>query len=373
MKIRSSFRRLGILAALCGSLAAAPVSAQRVPVGMVVPLTGPLAGVGREVADATRAYLDNLRLPGGRAIELVVFDDGNEPQRTTQAARDLIRQHNPVAFVNCFGTVGCAAQSEVLKAANIPLVGPIAGAQSLRAPSERHVYAIRPSAEREIEALCTHLKSMAVKSIAIVYQDDGFGRAYLPIAKDLVPKLGFEVTIVPLDPKIADYAGAAKLVGPSGVKAVMLLANVQHSAGMLKALSARGVETLALNLAAQANAGFVRNMTGTWTYSVFAVFTPSPWKRAQTVARDYQEAWRAVAADRPFSYLSFEAYLNARVLAEAMARGDRALTARRLMDALEAMPALDFDGLQVKFGPDSRQGSRFADVAVLSSRGQFLQ
>ena len=365
-----------LLALLFVALTAAPAPAQnRVVVGMVVPQSGPLAGVGRDVIDATRAYLENLRLPSGRTVGLVTMDDGNEPDRSARAAVTLIKTYNPVAFVNCFGTVGCAAQAEALRAAGVPMIGPLAGAQSLRTNEGRHVFAIRPSAEGELETLITHLKGMSVKRVAIVFQDDGFGRAYLPIAEEALPRLGFEKSaVVAINTVVPDYDKAALQLGPRGVLAVLLLTNVTHSAGILKAMAARGIEPLALNLAAQANAGFVRSMTGTWSYSVFAVFTPSPWRRAVPIARDYQDAWRSIAGDRPFSYLSFEAYLNARFLAEALARAERTdLSPRRLIETLETMPTIDFDGVQVKFARDQRQGSRYSDVAVLTNRGSFVQ
>ena len=128
-----------------------------------------------------------------------------------------------------------------------------------------------------------------------------------------------------------------------------------------------------MNLAAQANAGFIKNMTGIWSYSVFATFTPSPWKRQLPTVREYQDAWTRVANNQSFSYLGFEAYLNARVLGEALQRADRRLTPERVVAALEGMPPLNFDGLTVKFSADKRQGGDFVDIAVLSSRGRFVQ
>lgn len=382
-----------LLALVCGGLLATPFSAlaQKPPgpaakakpaaqrpivLAQVVPLSGPLAAVGRDVSDATQAYVDLLNRAGGiggRTVELVIADDGNDPKRSTAATLDLINKHEPVAFVNCFGTVGCLAQVDALRASGTPMIGPIAGAPSLRTREQRHVFSIRPDAASEVRVLAEHLRSIGSPPITVVYQDDGFGRSYLPFAERVLQDYGLAIErVVRIVPEKPDYTGAAKSVG-TGSKALLLLANVTHSVGVLRALSAVGVEPLAFNLAAQANADFIKRMTGVWTYSVFATFTPNPWRRALASAREYQGAWRTITPDRPFSYLSFEAYLNARVLGEALTRAGRTVTAERLMTALETMPPLELDGLVVNFGIGRRQGASYVDLAVLSSRGQFRQ
>jgi len=364
-----------------GSLAqqAAPAAARgdRLVIGLVTPLTGPLAAVGNEVMLGTRAYFDALNRAGGvggRLVELVVLDDGNDPARSTRATNELVAKQQPAAMVNCFGTVGCAAQAAALRNTGIAMVGPIAGAQSLRTSEQRHVFAVRPSADFEVRALAEQMRTFGLQEAVVVYQDDGFGRSYLPTAQEVLPKLNIRVAgVVQVNPAAPDYAAAARQIQGSKSTAILLLANVTHSTGVLKAVSANGSEPFVMNLAAQANAGFIKNMTGVWSYSMFAAFTPSPWKRQLPTAREYQDAWQRVAPNQPFSYLGFEAYINAKVLGEALARADRRLTPDRVIAALEAMPALNFDGLQVKFTAERRQGAEFVDVAVLSARGQFVQ
>ncbi|MFM9886112.1 MAG: ABC transporter substrate-binding protein [Burkholderiales bacterium] len=367
----------GLAAAWAGLAAQGAEAQQRIAIGLVSPLSGPLSGVGNEVSLGTRAYFDALNRSGGvggRPIEIVAMDDGNEPERSTQAVNEIVAKHSPVAFANCFGTVGCVAQATALKQTGIPMVGPIAGAQVLRTPEQRHVFAVRPSADSEVRALAEQLSGYGVQDAVVVYQDDGFGRAYLPTAQALLPKMNIRVAeTVQLNPASPDYDAAAKRIQLNKGHTVLLLANVTHSAGVLKAVSAIGVEPFVMNLAAQANAGFIKNMTGIWSYSVFATFTPSPWKRQLATVREYQDAWMRVANNQSFSYLGFEAYLNARVLGEALQRAERRLTPERVVAALESMPALNFDGLTVKFTADKRQGADFVDIAVLSNRGRFVQ
>ncbi|MFN0306155.1 MAG: ABC transporter substrate-binding protein [Burkholderiales bacterium] len=369
---------LAVSAAALAGLGAPSVEAQqRIAIGLVSPLSGPLSAVGNEVSVGTRAYFESLNRAGGvggRSVELVGLDDGNDPGRSTQAVNEILAKHSPVAFVNCFGTVGCVAQATALRPTGIPMVGPIAGAQILRTREQRHVFAVRPSADSEVRALAEQLSGYGVQDAVVVYQDDGFGRAYLPTAQALLPKMNIRVVeTVQLNPAAPDYNAAARRIQLNKGHTVLLLANVTHSAGVLKAVSAIGVEPFVMNLAAQANAGFIKNMTGIWSYSVFATFTPSPWKRQLATVREYQDAWMRVANNQSFSYLGFEAYLNARVLGEALQRAERRLTPDRVVAALEGMPALNFDGLTVKFAADNRQGADFVDTAVLSSGGRFIQ
>lgn len=378
---RSLSVRNAVLTVALAWLLAPTVHAQpapRIKVGVVVPLSGPLAAVGREVVTGTRAHIEALNRTGGfagRQIELVSADDGNDPKRSAEAVADIIAKHQPIAFVNCFGTVGCAAQSNALRGQGIALVGPIAGAESLRGSDQKHVFAVRPSAVAEVRTLIEHTKEMGVRELTVIYQDDGFGRAYLPIAQKLIPQMGVTMpTVVRLDPAKPEYAKAAQQVADPGTsKSVLLLTNVQHSAEVLKAMREHGIQLFAMNLAGQANAQFIDRTSGVSSYSVFAAFTPSPWKRSIATTREYQDAWRRVTPDQPFSYLGYEAFINTRVFAEALLRADRRINAERYMAALESMPAVNFDGFTVRFGADNRQGSEFVDLAVLSSRRRFEQ
>jgi ABC-type branched-subunit amino acid transport system substrate-binding protein len=95
--------------------------------------------------------------------------------------------------------------------------------------------------------------------------------------------------------------------------------------------------------------------------------TPSPWDKKYAIQRDYHTAMVAAGITN-YSYLSFEAYINARVAIEAIKRSkNRSQAALRV--ALDTQ-VFSFDNLEWRFG--ALAGGRFTDLSLLRSDGTFM-
>ncbi len=83
-------RIIGIALAV-GTLAASGASAQDVKVGVVLPLTGGLAPVGKQVQAGIKLYMDkNGASVAGKKIDLIIKDDGGVPDNSKRLAQELI-------------------------------------------------------------------------------------------------------------------------------------------------------------------------------------------------------------------------------------------------------------------------------------------
>jgi ABC-type branched-subunit amino acid transport system substrate-binding protein len=75
-----------VLFALSGSAFLA--HAQQLSVAQFVPMSGPLANVGREISSVTKAVFDDHnKSTRGAQIQLLSQDDLNNPEKTTELAR----------------------------------------------------------------------------------------------------------------------------------------------------------------------------------------------------------------------------------------------------------------------------------------------
>jgi ABC-type branched-subunit amino acid transport system substrate-binding protein len=89
----SIFKR-GVAIALLCSVAASHAQSS-VKVGMVLPLSGPLAGTGNDIAQGARAAVDAFNQAGGlkgQKIELLIEDDRFDAKLSEELARDLIEK-----------------------------------------------------------------------------------------------------------------------------------------------------------------------------------------------------------------------------------------------------------------------------------------
>lgn len=346
-------------------------------IGQVLPLSGPLAQVGKDIQLATRAHFEWVNQRGGisgRRLELITVDSANDAKNHVAAANTLVKEKNVVALLNCFGSVGCIAEASVAKSSNTPLVGPIAGAPALRAADVGRVFTVRPGAELEVGHLVDYITRIGLTRVAIFVQDDGFGRGYLgpALAAFKARKLDPVAQII-FAPATPDYVDLAAQLANAKVDAVVMLANVSHSANLIKAVRSRNANPYFLNLAGQANGAFVKALQGQSALAAFAAFTPNPWSQSVALSKEYREAWKAAAADENYSFLTLEAYLNAKLLTTALARSKGSVSRDSLAQTLSAMRNTDLGGITVGYPSGRSDASNFVDLAVMNKSGRFVQ
>ena len=99
---------------------------------------------------------------------------------------------------------------------------------------------------------------------------------------------------------------------------------------------------------------------------------PSPFSGVTRIARDYHQALKRFAPEDTPSYTSFEEYVGARVLIEAIRRSKGTPTPVAVMQSLENLD-LDLGGFKVRFGPGERVGSRYVEVTLLGRDGNHVR
>src|SRR5690606_15346695 len=141
------------------------------------------------------------------------------PARTVAAVRELIDQQNVFAFVGGVGTANGLAAMPLIQRAGIPWVGPASGSEAFAEQSNGLVYATFTDYEVE-SALMTRyaVTTLGNKSIAIFYQNDGYGQAGLRALEAEVARLQAEGHDVTIGDKVSYERGTTNL----GVQALRL-------------------------------------------------------------------------------------------------------------------------------------------------------
>ncbi|WP_374357131.1 ABC transporter substrate-binding protein, partial [Chitinimonas sp.] len=177
-------RTLCTLGAVIGLQAAAEdgVSATTILIGQSAPLTGSAKLLGVEMRDGASAYFSQLNASGGihgRRVKLVSYDDGYEPERTIENTHKLIEQDKVFALFGYVGTPTTLAARDIFTDAKVPLFAPFTGAEALRAPFNRYLFHIRAGYSDETEKIVRHSLGLSLKRIAVLHQNDSYGRAGL--------------------------------------------------------------------------------------------------------------------------------------------------------------------------------------------------
>ena len=346
---------------LCPSIYCA--AAAELVVGQVAPLSGVLASTGRQMVVGGKIYFDAINAQGGvhgAQIRHEVVDDGYKVAETTRLTRELLAKPEVLAL---FGFAGTANVTQllidgVLDAGGAALVAPYTGGESLRSPFNPWIFHVRAGYADEAEHMVQQATTLGLTRIAVMYQDDGFGKAGLQGVQTALTKRKLKLAAAAGYERNTDKVeGAVKAIKASDAQAVIMISINKPTAAFVKLYRESGGGAQLYNISVVDPAEIVRlsglkNAHGLGISQV----VPYPFMPNLPVVREYQALLKKHAPDEVPNYTSFEEFLGAKVL-----------------KALESMGNFDLGGTTVNYSPANRVGSRYVEVTVIGSTGKLLK
>ena len=361
--------------------ALAPAAYAQAPASIVIgaslPLSGANAAAGKEGLAVLQSYVDSVNRAGGidgRPLQLTALDDGFNPQKAADNARELAAG-KAVALVNCWGSSSCSTMVPVATQAGLPLVGGIAGGGTMRSEPGRYAFNIRASTVAEIDTMVRHMASIGQTSVAVFYQDDGFGKGSHKTALEVLGKRNLKPVLeMAMAPDGSNAAAIAKAMAElPALNSALVLASPPATIALITQARKNGLRTQFYNLAAQANNTVLQGLGEHTGNVVFSTLVPSPWRSAIAVVKDYQQVAEAAEGKPHYSYLGMEVYLNARTLVEGLRKAGRNVQRESLVTALETLDAHQYGPMALRFGAKQREGSSYVGLAMIDRRGHFIE
>lgn len=350
------------------SLVAAPLLADapgvekdRVLFGQTAALGGPASELGQELRLGIRAAFNEANDSGGingRMLELTSYDDGYEPERAIANTRKLLEDDKVFALIGSVGTPTTLALLPVAAEAGAPVIGPLTGAAPLRAAEQSHVVNLRAGYDEEAEAWVEWLtRDRGISRIAILYQDDSFGRAgrdgieaalarrgMSPVAEGTYRRNTTAVKRAALGIRKSEPEAVAMICPYAPCAAFVRTARAIDLDAVFFTISFAGAHAVAVELGRDAEGVLMSQVT------------PFPDDPDSVLAARYRAALRALDPAADPGFVSFEGYLAGRLAVEALRRAGEAPTRNGLLDAIFTAGPIDLDGLELRFGPGDNQG-----------------
>ncbi len=219
---RRLFGTCSAAAALLVAAMAGPGFAQSAPapsgneirIGNTVPYTGPASAYG-VIGKVLAAYFDKVNAEGGingRKITFISYDDAYNPTKTMELTRKLVEEDNVLFIFASLGTNTSQAVHPYLNAKKVPQLFVASGATMWDQPREfPWTMGFLPSYQTEAHIYSHYiLENYPRSKIAVLYQDDGFGKDYLKGLRDglggkvpIVAEAPYKVTDTDIDAQIA--------------------------------------------------------------------------------------------------------------------------------------------------------------------------
>uniref|UniRef100_UPI00404B7873 ABC transporter substrate-binding protein n=1 Tax=Candidatus Planktophila sp. TaxID=2175601 RepID=UPI00404B7873 len=325
------------------------LTATTIKLGITLPMTGIASPGYNKIPGAMKAYFDYVNDNGGvngRKISLVVKDDKYIPATAVARANELILRDKVFALVGTLGTASTKAltSSTQLSRRGIPSLFVNTGwsgfANKKAYPT---TFSILPSYQMEAKIMAKYIKdNYAGKKLALIYQDDDFGRDALA---------GFKTAGLSFDLAIP-YASGSQALPATGAGWISKLRTAAPDVTVFFGVSSATTALLGNAFAAgwvgktqfilgsvggdattiaATNRGLVGLLNGAKGLS----FAPAPTDSSDEYIELFQTIYAAAQPKETFDNNVVAGMSNAFLVVQAIHAAGKNLTRKRLINAIE--------------------------------------
>ena len=346
------------------------LSATEVKIGMVNVQTGPASGLGKGMRQGAEAVFKATNGKGGvhgRQINLLVGDDGYEPDKAIDETLKMIEQQKVFSLFGYVGTPTANAVLPIVKEMDVPLVGAFTGAMSLRQPVTQQVFNVRASYDDEAETLVAHFIAKGAKSVAVFYQDDGFGAAVLSGTDKALKKRSMTISAKGTFQRntLAIKTGLAAMIDAKP-DAVVMVGTYAPLAAFIREARAAGLKSQLATVSFVGTDNLVSDVGAAGDGVVISQVVPFPDDNDLPIQRECREALAASGGGK-LGFVNFEGCITAKVMVVALERAGTAPERAGLVKALHSLQGHDLGGLKIAFAENNHQG--LSDVFLTQIQG----
>ena len=351
------------------------VSPDKIVFGQAAPLDGPAAALGQGMRTGLLAAFAEANAAGGvkgRKLELVSRDDSYEPTKSIDATKQLIAEDKVFALVGPVGTPTSAAAEPIATEAGLPFIGAFTGAEFLRDPAKTNVVNVRASYFQETEVMVERLtKDRGITRIAILYQDDAFGRAGLAGVQKALDrrnmKLASEGTF---ERNTIAIKTALLSIRKGNPEAVIMIGPYKPCAEFIKTARQIKMDALFVNISFVGSNALAKELGPDGAGVIVTQVVPFPGDASIPLVVRYQAALKSVDPAAEPGFVSLEGYLVGRLVVAALAKVEGEPTHKTFLDAV-ASGGFDLDGIKLSYGPNDNRGSDHVFLTVIQPDGSF--
>jgi ABC-type branched-subunit amino acid transport system substrate-binding protein len=159
-----------------------------IKIGNIMPYSGPASAYGT-IGRTEAAYFKKINDAGGingRKINFISYDDAYSPPKAVEQARKLVESDEVLLIFNSLGTPSNSAIHKYMNAKKVPQLFVATGATKWNDPKDfPWTMGWQPNYQSETQIYAKYiLKEMPNAKIAVLYQNDDYGKDYLKGLKD---------------------------------------------------------------------------------------------------------------------------------------------------------------------------------------------
>jgi len=169
---------------------------ESVKIGVIQPLSGPVAASGSYVRMGAEIARDWINAKGGvlgRKVELLIEDNKSDPKEAATAAEKLIVRDKVPVIVGAWGSTMTLAAMPKLEEYGVPMVVETSSASTITKRGNPWIFRISPPSEMEALGLQKYLKDFGIKRADFLAVNTDWGRGAVGAFGDVLRKSGVAV------------------------------------------------------------------------------------------------------------------------------------------------------------------------------------
>ena len=309
----------------------------------------------------------------GRTLELLSLDDYYEPEAAIANTQRLIDE-GVFALIGAVGTPTSRSATPIAAEADVPYIAPFTGAEFLRDPKWDNIINLRASYYQETEEMVTRLtEDLGIGRIAVVYQDDSFGRAGYQGVQLALSRRNMEPVSTGFYPRNTTAVKTALLDVYEGKvpEAVIVIGAYSPVASLVAWTRHIGLDPIFMTVSFVGSNALAEELGEDGAGVFVTQVVPFPTDGTQPVVAAYHEALSAHAPGTIPGFTSFEGYLAGRLATEGVEVCGQQVDRDCFLGGMRNSEVIDINGFQLRYGQDDSQGSDAVFLTVIGSDGQY--
>lgn len=324
------------------------------------------------------AYFNQVNSEGGvhgRKITVQHLEDHYVTQEAVANIHEFGQRNNVFALVAIGGTPMTLAAMPLLEQYKLPLVGALTGADATRA-FNKYLFHTRTTYKREVEKMIEHLKTVGMTRVAVVYQDNAFGKECVEAASREGQRLGVSVVGTfsqPVNGSIPSdtIRGLAKATP----QAVLMFVAPAVVADLVKGYKKETGYTIpkpwVLSVTSPKR---LHELLGEEAVGIAVTrVVPTPKASSSDLAREYAEVSARHDSSRALTHEGLEGFLTAKVVVEALRRVGPNPNRAAFVAALESFGERNLGGVPFRYSRTDHSGPRYVEVTMIGKGGQVVR
>ena len=352
------------------------ISDQRILFGQSAAFSGPAKELGKNMRIGIEAAFQEANTQGGvhgRQLILLSLDDAYEPEAAIANTQRLIEKEGVFALIGAVGTPTSRSATPIAEDAGVPYIAPFTGAAFLRESKWQNVINLRASYNQETEAMVARLTTdLGIERIAVMYQDDSFGRAGYRGVRQALERRSMEPVTIGVYPRNTTAVKTGLLnLHSANPDAVILIGAYQPVATLIAWARHTGLDPVFMTISFVGSNALAKELGRAGAGVFVTQVVPFPTNDIPRVGIAYRRALTAYAPEATPGFVSYEGYLAGQLAIAALERCGREVDRAGFLKSLRSTDTIDLDGFELLYGENDNQGSDAVFLTVIGTDGSY--